>query len=344
MLFEIEFLRGLEQFVDTELKRTLGIGMNQHRIDYQGPLAPLLSLRTAVAIHRYERFEGRRPTVLLGDQRLRAMLDFAASADTFTGFRVSSPGKDSAALRRVRETIGAWTGLPEDPDGDLLVRIRRDASGWEVLVRVTSRSLSARSWRVADMAGALHATMAAAMVELVRPRKDDRILNLCCGSGTLIAECRRGGLFIGVDHASSALLAAQANLAAAGRTRRAKASTTLARATVRKLPLADRCIDVLLCDLPYGHAIGDHEDNRSLYPALLAEAARVAADGARFAVCTQDMRLFETSIGDDWQLEERFRVEQRRATPAIYLLGRRDLTQPRPGSGDVNRSARRGTR
>lgn len=320
MLFEIEFLRGLDEFVDTELKRTLGITMHRHRIDYRGQVAPLLALRTVVAVHRYERFEGRRPTVILGDQRLREMINFAMSTDTFTGFRVSSPGKDSAALRRLRDAIGAWTGLPEDPEGDLLVRVRRDADGWEVLVRLTSRSLSARKWRVVDMPGALHATMAAAMLQLVSPRKDDRILNLCCGSGTLLAECRRGARFVGIDNATNALVAAQANLAAAGRTHRAKASTVLARANVRKLPLPDDSIDVLLCDLPYGHAVGDHEDNRSLYPAILAEAARVATDGARFAACTQDMRLFEASIGSDWQLENRLRVDQRRAMPAIYLL------------------------
>ncbi|MBO0812809.1 MAG: methyltransferase domain-containing protein [Microlunatus sp.] len=322
MLFEIEFLRGLEDFVDAELRRALGIRMSRHRIDYRGPLAPLLSLRTVVAIHRYERFDGRRPTVLLGDQRLREMLGFALSTDSFTGFRVSSPGKDSSALHRVREAIGAWTGLPENPDGDLLIRIRRDPTGWEVLVRLTSRSLSARGWRVADLPGALHASMAAAMIELARPGKADRILNLCCGSGTLIAECRRGKLFVGVDNSAEALGAARDNLAAAGRTPRAEAATVLARANARELPLADRSADVILCDLPYGHAIGDHEDNRSLYPELLAEAARVAADGARFAACTQDIRLFETSIADDWQVEKRLRVQQQRAMPAIYLLRR----------------------
>lgn len=88
------------------------------------------------------------------------------------------------------------------------------------------------------------------------------------------------------------------------------------------LPFTDRSVDVLLCDLPYGHAIGTHQDNRSLYPAILAGAARVAKPGARFAVCTQDMRLFEASINNDWHLETQLRVHQRRAVPAIYLLRR----------------------
>lgn len=322
MLFEIETLQGLEEFAAAELKQTLGIKINHHRIDYRGRLAPLLSLRTAVAVHRYERFEGRRPSVILGDQRLREMLGFATAHDHFTGFRVSSPGKDSSAMRRVRDAIATWTGLPESPEGDLLVRIRRDSDGWEVLVRVTARSLSARPWRVADMPGALHASMAAVMVDLCSPNRTDQVLNLCCGSGTLIAESRRGRNFIGVDNSAAALEAASANLAAADRTRKVKVPTSLLRADAGRLPVSDRSFDVLLCDLPYGHAIGDHRGNRSLYPAILDEATRVARPGARFAVCTQDMRLFEAALSRDWHVETQLRVNQRRAVPAIYLLRR----------------------
>lgn len=100
MLLEIECLPGLEEFVDAELIRTVGIKTDhRHRIDYPGLLAPFLALRTAVAVHRYERYEGRRPTVILGDQRLHQMLDVALSTDSFTGYRVSSPGRDSAAIK-----------------------------------------------------------------------------------------------------------------------------------------------------------------------------------------------------------------------------------------------------
>lgn len=80
---------------------------------------------------------------------------------------------------------------------------------------------------------------------------------------------------------------------------------------------------MLLADLPYGHVVGDHRSNRSLYPALLAEAGRVARSGARLVVCTQDKRLFERSLTADWHLVDRLQVHQRRAVPEIYLLRRR---------------------
>lgn len=42
------------------------------------------------------------PAFILGDQRLREMINFAISTDTFTGFWVSSPGKDLACIQDMR--------------------------------------------------------------------------------------------------------------------------------------------------------------------------------------------------------------------------------------------------
>ena len=65
--------------------------------------------------------------------------------------------------------------------------IRRD--GWEVLIRLTPRPLSAREWRVCNMEGALNATIAAAMIEMTDPSaRRPRVFNLMCGSGTLLIE------------------------------------------------------------------------------------------------------------------------------------------------------------
>ena len=320
LLFEIEALHGLEEFAASELKQTLGIKMVRNRIEYRGRLGPLLSLRTAVAVHRYERFEGSRPH--------RHPRRSAAPRDAEVR-DIDRP------LHRIPDQLPRQGLLSDAPRP----RQRRSLDGTARASRGGSpRPHPPRSGRLGSP-GPRHRPLAVGptvacgryarsparhhgciMADLAAPRKVDRILNLCCGSGTLLAECRRGRHFIGVDNASTALRAAEANLAAASRTRKVPVPTSLLRADAGRLPLTDRSVDVLLCDLPYGHAIGDHQDNRSLYPVILAEAARVARPGARFAVCTQDMRLFEASISNDWHLENRLRVHQRRAIPAIYLL------------------------
>ncbi len=117
------------------------------------------------------------------------------------------------------------------------------------------------------------------MVELSRPRPSDRVLNLMCGSGTLLVERlarEPAASVLGCDLDLATLGGARANLAAAG----LAGTAALARMDATRLGLGDARFDVLLADLPYGHRMGSHEANAALYPAVLQEAARVAA-GAR---------------------------------------------------------------
>jgi tRNA G10 N-methylase Trm11 len=91
------------------------------------------------------------------------------------------------------------------------------------------------------------------------------------------------------------------------------------------LPLRDGSFDVLLADLPYGHRMGSHEDNASLYPAVLAEAARVTAPGGVMVVVTHELRLFERSLRDAarwWSVEHGLQVFQKGHHPVVYLLRR----------------------
>ena len=49
-----------------------------------------------------------------------------------------------------------------------------------------------------------------------------------------------------------------------------------------QLPFPENSFDVITADLPWGQLIGSHQENEWLYPAVLAEAARVIAQGGRF--------------------------------------------------------------
>src|SRR6266540_4222387 len=114
---ECEVLAGLESFCAAEVRRVLGRNVSllaggqagAVRFRLVGPLAAALELRTAVAAYLLVRVSGRRPRAELTER----------------------------------------TGLPEDPDdGELYLRIRRarqPADGWEALVRLSPRPLSARA-------------------------------------------------------------------------------------------------------------------------------------------------------------------------------------------------------
>jgi SAM-dependent methyltransferase len=333
---ECEVLSGLESFVVDELERVLGERARVEpeaergavKLRFSGSLGALLRLRTPVAAYLVARFPGRRPSVLLGDERLFAHVETVRGlhpAGAFGSFRLSVPGRESSAIRRLVAELTRRTGLDHDPDeGELLLRIRRAGDGWELLTRLSPRPLATRTWRVHHMPGAVNATIAAAMVGLTRPRPGDRVLNLMCGSGTLLVERLARGPAAGVlgcDLDEAALRGAAANLAAAG----LAGGAALARMDATRLGLRGGAADALLADLPYGHRMGSHEDNAALYPAVLREAARVAAPGARLVLLTHELRLFERCLAGArpwWRPERAAQVFQKGHHPVIQLLRR----------------------
>jgi tRNA (guanine6-N2)-methyltransferase len=339
---ECDVLPGMEAILARELRRCFrgrvgrlaDTGRASLRFGFQGSLSELLGLRTAHAAYVALAFSGRRPTALLGHQNLRALLEriHAIRAlhppGTVCTFRFGAAGRDTSTFRRLAQELEGQSGLRHDPDdGELLIRIRpssRPDDGWEALLRLSPRPLSTRPWRVANYPGALNATIAAAMVELTQPRPDDRFINLMCGSGTLLVErlqrCRAAEA-LGVDISGEALEAARANLAAAGLTRVARLMES--DAILTGLDMAR--YTALCADLPYGNVVGSHRENTALYPLLLEEAGRMAAPGARFAVITHDIRLFDATLeaaGSQWQQERTFRVFQGGQRPEVYLLRR----------------------
>jgi tRNA (guanine6-N2)-methyltransferase len=348
VLIECEVLAGLKPSAVDEVRRALGRRAELAedddptalRFGYSGSLSALLRLRIVVAAYLLVTVAGRRPSALLGDSTLFDQVEAVRRLHppgAFSSFRLSAPGKESAALRRLREELARRSGLAYDPeDGELLLRIRRSrgaAAGWDLLTRLSPRPLSARQWRVHNLPGALNATIAAAAVDLAGPRPGDRVLNLMCGSGTLLVERfarGRPALALGCDLDPSALAGTRTNLAAAG----LAGSVGLARMDATALGLGDACFDVLLADLPYGHRMGSHQDNAALYPAVLREAARVAVPGGALLVVTHELRLFERCLARArrwWSVERAVQVWQKGHHPKLYLLRRRAETR---GTGD----------
>lgn len=335
---ELEVLEGLAPFLVAEMRRVHlpeprpTAREDRLRLTSTAPMLPrLMELRTAVGAYLLEEYPVPRPKALLGDQNLRRLSAQVRAvmelhpAHTFHGLRIDAAGSDSAVLRRLAATLAAETGLAGDPEhGDLLLRIRPQGPVWEVAARLTPRPLSTRAWRVRDVPGALNATIAAAMVEMTRPRRSDRYLNLMCGSGTLLVERllrERAVSATGVDVSAGALRLARANLLAAG----LGEMVSLEERDVLAATAEDAAHDAITADLPYGERTGNHATNAALYSGVLSAAARCAVPGARFAVITHDVRRFEAALAgsDRWETESVTRVFQGGYHPRIWLLARR---------------------
>lgn len=345
--YEIELVSGLERFVDDELTRNLGgrgyRSLGSHRegrlsIRYGGPVAPLLGLRSATAVHAVESFDAPRPRALLGHEnftRLASSIGHVIAihpAGSFRTLRIRAAGSNSSVLRRLRGEIASTFGLEDREDaGHMNVSIRRSGggAGWEALIRLTPMPLSARSWRVCNRSDALNATIAHAMTALPGYGRGERFVNLGCGSGTLpIERAVMGGAerIVGVDADVGALACARENIAAAG----VLEEVELLQGDMRQAPLQDGSFDTATSDLPFGMVENTGEGLDVLYDAALREAGRLVCPGGAFAAYTARRRLFEATLARHKGLWRRtaevpLRVSFHRGyiAPSIYLLRRR---------------------
>ena len=257
---------------------------------FVGDAARLSGLKTVTSVYEVLTFAVPRPKALLGHEHLSRLTNaVAALHGQFSSFRLSAAGDDSAVFKRLGSELSKTTGLvqsagTQETEGDLLVRVRRaPKNGWEVLLRLTPRPLSARTWRVCNLPGGLNAALAAVMVGLAEIKSGERVFNPMCGSGTLLIEAGLGAepgtiTLKGCDQAPAAVACSAQNVAAAG------LAAELFEADAAATGLTENSLDVVLSDPPWGDAVGTHKDNAALYPALLAECARIAAPGARFCL------------------------------------------------------------
>lgn len=303
--YEAEVLPGLEPFAAEELRATFGragriLKSGNGRIPFEldGTIDTVAAnaLRTVNAIYRVLTFATPRPKGLLGHQAFTTMSS-AAKAITegnqpYRTLSLDAAGADSAVMQRIKNEFAAALRLtPAEDKGDLHIRIRPtpDKSGWQVLLRLTPRPLVTRAWRQHNFQGALNAAVASVMASLTTPKPSDRIINVMCGTGTLLVERAALGPYaqmVGLDNDPVVLNMARDHLKLSETDR-----ATLVCADSRELPYPAGTFDVLLADLPFGQLVGSHRENVMLYPAVLAEAGRAATRSARFALITHEKRL-----------------------------------------------------
>ena len=334
---EVEFASGLEPVVHEELLASLGFNnihylqgaKGEFHFQYAGGTGDLRRLRTVNAVYLRCEFRVRRPKALLGNenfhrilQTIESVLGSAESGERFCSVYVSAAGAQSTVMQRIKHELAAATNLePADDKGDLVIRIKREPDLWVVLIRISPRPLATRDWRVCDMEGALNGPVAAAMIHITHPTGDDQVANLMCGSGTLLIERALQGTaqsMFGIERDASALNCARRNVQATN----IAANIGLIHGDVTQTPLPAGFADVILADLPFGQLIGNHNENIRLYPAVLREAARIAAVQARFVLITHEVRLMERVLQSsvNWTTVHTYRIGLRGLHPRIFVL------------------------
>jgi tRNA (guanine6-N2)-methyltransferase len=340
---ELMFLPGLEGVVRDEIAHVLpgvrAVWQVPGRDDslglrLPGELRTVLALRTVVAPFLLLSLDVTNPKQLLAGENFPTVVDAlrraigAAPRRRPRSLRIDAAGAGSGPLTKLAEQLGAATGLRHDPeDGECVIRLRRtpESSGWDVLIRLGNRPLSARPWRVADHPAAANATIAAAMVRLSAPHDDERVANPMCGSGTLLIErllARPAARAVGCDIDPGAIAMAGRNLAAAG---------LAGRADLRATGIEDDDwlsggpYDVLFADPPWGDKTGHHDTNEELHATLLRRTGQAARRGARLVVLTHEVKIMTRCLrlaADTWRPVSETRVFQKGHHPRIYVLDR----------------------
>lgn len=321
--YELEVLDGLEDVAAAELQAFKGArDIRGLRFWYSDDLARLQRLRAPVAVYRIQEWNIPRPKGFLGHQQLGELSDFLRDVIAHghhQSFRLSAAGKDSSVLTRLTAALQEQLSIPFHPEGELLIRLRPSTQGWEVLARLTPRPLSVRSWRACNMSGGLNATIAYAMHRRVGIYPHDRIFNPMCGSGTLLIERTLAApleAIVGVDLDPAAVECAKTNIKASGK------QIEVAERDALHTELPNRSFDLIVCDLPWGDAIGTHTDNAVLYPAFLKEMHRLTSRQGRLCVLTHEIRLFERVLQQQylWNARELFQVYSGGHHPKAYVL------------------------
>jgi 23S rRNA G2445 N2-methylase RlmL len=230
----------------------------------------------------------------------------------------------------------------QEPELDLRVLLEDD---WALLgLRLGALPLHRRAYKVASRPGSLKPPVAYCLGLLAALAPGEVVLDPACGAGTILIEAAaliRSGVVCGGDLDAMALETAQANLQAAGMgvelaalsdgfdPRRLNLASNAERPTAllyqgdaTDLRLADRTVDAVLSNLPWGKQVTAETDLAPLYRGILATIARVLAPGGRAVLLTDQAAPLLAGLEDcpALQLASALQISLYGRHPTIYVL------------------------
>ncbi|WP_280409044.1 methyltransferase domain-containing protein [Nocardia brasiliensis] len=137
-------------------------------------------------------------------------------------------------------------GGSRPPDACSSWRVVLDGQRARLMLRIAAQPLHRRDYKSQTVPGSLHPPVASAMVQLAELRADDRVLDPCCGAGTLLLEamhCQPAATYHGFDIDPAAVRATRAN---------ATVPLPAGPADAANIPLPHGSIDRILCNPPWG--------------------------------------------------------------------------------------------
>lgn len=206
---------------------------------------------------------------------------------------------------------------------ELEVRIELRGALMDVFVKLYTREDLRFKYRGQSLPASIHPATAAALLrfagDLLKPGA--RVLDPCCGSGTLLFEREMlllASTLTGVDIAHHAIDISREN---------AKRFDSRARFIVNDCLRfeANRAYDEVIANLPFGNRVGSHRSNETLYAGIVKKLPTWLVPGGVALLYTMEHHLLERLLKESAQLVliKKARAEAGGLHPYVFLIRRR---------------------
>lgn len=215
-------------------------------------------------------------------------------------------GKRNYTTDEIKEACAAgiirgegWAYSEKDEEADLNVRVFIEGETALIGLRLGAVPVSKRLYKQQNIPGSLKPTVAAALAMLAQVEPGMRVVDPCCGAGTILIEAQDYGIWAwGGDNALPAVTAARRNAA------EARVTVDLHQWDAGWLPLASGSMDRVISNLPWGREVTNVPNLAGFYQQVCAEIERVLAPGGRAALLTNQPELLVIEgLRRDQQLE-----------------------------------------
>ena len=204
---------------------------------------------------------------------------------------------------------------------DVELRAVEQGGQAQLMLRLYGYEDTRFAYRTEAVSASIHPVAAAAILyahrDLMKPSHD--VLDPFCGAGTLLAERAKimgAKALTGLDISPAAWRIARSNLNNAGL--HAKVFNRDCRGFVR-----EEKVHEILCNLPFGHRVGSHNDNNKLYDDILRQWPTLLREDGFVLAITNDKQLFEyMAKRHKFTIVRRTTFAYGGLSPTCYLLKR----------------------
>ena len=242
------------------------------------------------------------------------------------GYRIEIKGEnvDRAAISKAMAAVidsDEVVNSPSDYEIELIAEFgKKDKNTADIYARPTVFADKRFEYRVGALPASIHPATAAAVLRyaIEHMKVNARVLDPCCGSGTLLIEREKlapVSSATGVDIAHKAIDIARMNAERAGSSAKFICNDMLRFE-------AKRPYDEVIANLPFGNRVGTHQANEKLYAGLLDKLPQWLNEDGVAILYTMEFTLLKKLIRErpGLKLVTETRTEAGGLMPGIFII------------------------